>query len=467
MLNFSQLYLSIFCLFISLLSLLNIVYCYYFDLLLDINSFFFVFIFTLFFGTIILFKKKNLKKTSIFEKIITVIVGYIVMPIILAIPYFLVLNNISIFDAYFESVSGFTSTGFTIFENLKQLDQSLILWRSSTQWIGGLYFLISLILLIDIFDLNLKKSLTNFISFNTSETLKQSLKISIIYLFLTTLIFVILNISGVRIFDSFNLSLTIISSGGFLPDNSLDLIITSKIQEIILSFTMLVSFFSLFLIYNLFFFKRINIDFFSEDLYLFFYLLFLIIFFFIFFNSNGDFPSLFLAICSSISNIGFSFDIPKNLNFIFLILIIIGGSFFSTSSGLRFYKIFLLLKFSLNELASHAKPKNVYINKLSFFNISFQASDFQKYFLSVIIFIMSLSLLSLFLTISGIESETSFKLSILTLMNTVNSSLSDLQNFNFYDLNNFSKCSLILFMIIGRVELLSILIISKKFFFKS
>nr|WP_306452625.1 TrkH family potassium uptake protein [Candidatus Pelagibacter ubique] len=389
------------------------------------------------------------------------------MPIILAIPYFLVLNNISIFDAYFESVSGFTSTGFTIFENLKQLDQSLILWRSSTQWIGGLYFLISLILLIDIFDLNLKKSLTNFISFNTSETLKQSLKISIIYLFLTTLIFVILNISGVRIFDSFNLSLTIISSGGFLPDNSLDLIITSKIQEIILSFTMLVSFFSLFLIYNLFFFKRINIDFFSEDLYLFFYLLFLIIFFFIFFNSNGDFPSLFLAICSSISNIGFSFDIPKNLNFIFLILIIIGGSFFSTSSGLRFYKIFLLLKFSLNELASHAKPKNVYINKLSFFNISFQASDFQKYFLSVIIFIMSLSLLSLFLTISGIESETSFKLSILTLMNTVNSSLSDLQNFNFYDLNNFSKCSLILFMIIGRVELLSILIISKKFFFKS
>ena len=124
---------------------------------------------------------------------------------ILAIPYFLILNNLSLFDAYFESVSGFTSTGFSIFENIKHLNQSLILWRSSTQWIGGLYFLISLILLIDIFDTNLKKSLTNFISFSSSETLKQSFKIGFIYLILTVVIFIILSLAGVRIFDSFNL----------------------------------------------------------------------------------------------------------------------------------------------------------------------------------------------------------------------------------------------------------------------
>ena len=118
-----------------------------------------------------------------------------IIPILLAIPYYLILNNLSLFDAYFESVSGFTSTGFTVFENLKHLNQSLILWRSSTQWIGGLYFLISLILLIDIFDTNLKKSLTNFISFSSSETLKQSFKISFIYLILTIVIFFLLLIN--------------------------------------------------------------------------------------------------------------------------------------------------------------------------------------------------------------------------------------------------------------------------------
>ena len=198
MLNFSQLYLGIFSLFISFLSFLNIIYCYYFDLFLDIRSFFFIFLITFFFGSLIFFKKKNLKKTTIFEKILTVITGYLIIPILLAIPYYLILNNLSLFDAYFESVSGFTSTGFTVFENIKHLNQSLILWRSSTQWIGGLYFLISLILLIDIFDTNLKKSLTNFISFSSSETLKQAFKISFIYLILTIIIFFLLSISGIR-----------------------------------------------------------------------------------------------------------------------------------------------------------------------------------------------------------------------------------------------------------------------------
>ena len=100
-------------------------------------------------------------------------------------------------------------------------------------------------------------------------------------------------------------------------------------------------------------------------------------------------------------------------------------------------------------------------------NINLDTEDYYKYFLSVVIFVISLSILSLFLTVSGISSEISFKLSILTLMNTVNSSMSNLSDFTFYDITLFSKISLMLFMIIGRVELISILIICKKFFFKT
>ena len=90
----------------------------------------------------------------------------------------------------FQAISG----DFTIFENIKHIDQSLILWRSASQWIGGLYFLFSIILLIDIFDNSFKKSLTNFISFNKAETLKQSLKIFLLYSIITFSIFVILNL---------------------------------------------------------------------------------------------------------------------------------------------------------------------------------------------------------------------------------------------------------------------------------
>ena len=467
MINFTHLYLGVFSFFTSILSFLNILYCYYFNLYLNIDNFIFIFIVSLFLGSVIFFNKKNIKKISIYQKILTVILGYLSIPILLSIPYYLIINNISFLDSYFEAISGFTSTGFTMFNNIKHLDESLILWRSSTQWLGGLYFLISIILLIDIFDNNLKKSFTNFINFSSTETIKQSFKIGIVYLFLTILIFVILYLSDLRAFNSFNLSLSLISSGGFLPVNNLDLIVNSKIKEIILSLTMLFSFFSLFFTYNLVFFHKRNINFFSEDLYLGFYLIFLVSFFFLFFNLDDNFSSLFLAICSSISNIGFSTQIPKDLSFIFLILIIIGGSFFSTSSGIRFFKLFLLFKFSINELVSHSKPKSLFVSKLPFFGLNFSNEDFYKYFFSVIIFILSLSILSLLLTISGIDSEDAFRLSVLTLMNTVNSFTSNLEDFTFYDLSIFSKLSFIIFMIIGRVELISILIICKKFFFKT
>ena len=53
----------------------------------------------------------------------------------------------------------------------------------------------------------------------------------------------------------------------------------------------------------------------------------------------------------------------NNISFLFLIITIVGGSFFSTSSGIRLVKLYSLFKFSINELGSHAKPLNVFINK--------------------------------------------------------------------------------------------------------
>jgi len=128
------------------------------------------------------------------------------------VPYYFSIYNISFLDSYFEAISGFTSTGFTVFDNIKHLDESLILWRSSSQWLGGLYFLFSIVLLIDIFDNNLKKSLTNFLSFNKLEAQKQASKILILYISLTFFIFIILKIFDFRSFDSFYLSMTLISS---------------------------------------------------------------------------------------------------------------------------------------------------------------------------------------------------------------------------------------------------------------
>ena len=469
----SSLFLGFFSIIILISSFFNIIYSYYFDLYLNLKSYFLTFLISFILCLVLAFNwKKNLndtiKKVLIFEKISIVVLGYLLFPIILSIPFLLNNFDFNLIDSYFESISGFTSTGFSMFENLKHIDQSLILWRSTIQWIGGLYFLFSIILLLDIFDNNLKKSFTQFSSIDSKEFFKQVSKILILYIFFTILIFCILKLVDIRTFNSFNLSLTIISSGGFLPTNLLESMINDNLKILALSICLLFSFFSIFFLYNLINYKKKKFNFFIEDVYLLFYLIILLVIFFIFFNIDNNFLELFLSVVSCISNVGFYFNNSQNnLMFIYFILVIIGGSFLSTSSGLRFIKIFYLIKFSFNNLSSHLKPSQILANK-SVLNISAIKNDeINKYFLSIIVFILSLFSISILLTLTQMNFVESFKLGILTLMNTTNSSLFDLQNFEFKSLLNSSKIILIIFMIIGRVELLTILILLKKYLFKN
>ena len=461
-------YLSFFFGLITVLSFFNIIYSYYLNLYLNLDTYYLSLIISLIISVLFYKIKTSEKKSSIFEKILTVFFGYLLIPLILSIPFYFSIYNLTFLDSYFEAISGFTSTGFTIFENIKHIDQSLILWRSTTQWIGGLYFLFSIIFLIDIYDESFKKTLTNFFSLNSSEVLKQAFKIFLLYSGITLIIFIILNIFSIRSFDSLNLAFSLISSGGFLPVNDLSNIIKDKTQVIILSILMLTSFFSIFFSFNIIFLKNKNINFFYEDLHLIIYYIVVVTIFFLFFSFNNEFSSNLLSISSSMSNIGFSLETNQsNLNLVYLVLVVIGGSFFSTSSGLRFIKIYSLFKFSINQILSFSRPKNIFMNKLIFTKINFDFDEINKYFLTVLIFILSFFILTTLLSISGINFENSFKLSILTLMNTVNSSSYGLSDFNFNNLNFFIKYSLIFFMIIGRIELLTILLIIKKFLLKN
>ena len=466
---FKLIYLSVFFGIVSILAFFNITYSYYLNLYLNLNTYIFTFIVSILLTILFYYSKNNdEKKITIYDKILTIFLGYFLLPLVISIPFYFSIYNLTFVNAFFESISGFTSTGFTIFDNINHIDQSLILWRSASQWIGGLYFLFSIILLIDIFDHSFKKSLTNFLSFNKSETFKQAFKIFLFYSLITLSIFIILSLFDIRLFNSLNLAMTIISSGGFLPSNNLSNLLVNNSQVIIISILLLSSFFSIFLIYNLIFTKNHNLNFFNEDIHLLFYFLFLLIIFFVFLNFENNFSELFLSLTSSISNVGFSLNnSSSNLSFVFLILVIIGGSFFSTSSGIRFLKIYSLFKYSINEILSYSRPKNIYINKHLFSKDTFKLDEIYKYFLSVIVFIISLLILTFLLTLSGIDFESSFKLSILTIMNTVNSSMFGLPDFSFYDLHFITKYYLIFFMIIGRLELLTLLIICKKFLFKN
>ena len=141
-------YLGLFIFPLSGLAFLNILYSTYFDYFLSIESYTVTFFFTLVAGSFLCFYGKNsIKKINFYEQLILIILVYFISSLFISLPYYLSNYQITLIDSLFESFSGITSTGFSIFGNIKYLDPTLILWRSSSQWIGGLYFLIFLIII--------------------------------------------------------------------------------------------------------------------------------------------------------------------------------------------------------------------------------------------------------------------------------------------------------------------------------
>ena len=461
-------FLGIFCFPISFLAFINILYSSYFDYFLSIESYFTTLTISIIFGVGFWYFGKDSKKKKInfIEQLFLIITIYLLTAFLISIPFYLSNNQVTFINSFFESISGLTGTGFSTFKNIKYLDPTLILWRSSSQWIGGLYFLFFLILVFSNKQFNYKMTFLTHAgdnNFSSQENIKDNIfKIFIYYCILSFGIFFLFNMSGIRLFNSLNISMTLISGGGFLPTNSLTNIITTNFQKIILIISLLTAMFNFYLVFNIFD-KKILIRDHKEDLYLLFLSIILIMF--VYLNNNSGFD-LIISVISSLSNSGLSLIKSDNLSLYFLFITIIGGSLISNTSGIKLTRFYILLKIASLEIIKLISPNSV-INKIIFnSDKKISDADVKISFLIFISFFLSLFILSSFLVLDNIGFEKSFKLSILTLTNTVNSELFNMENLNFANLLTTSKISLIIFMIIGKIELISVFLIFKKLLFK-
>ena len=460
-------FLGLFCFPISFLSFVNILYSSYFDYFLSIDAYFTTLLISLIVGYgLLYYGRDSQKKINYIEQILLIIIVYFLTALLISIPFYLSNNQVTFINSFFESISGLTGTGFSTFKNIKYLDPTLILWRSSSQWIGGLYFLFFLIIVFSNKKFNYKMiSLTysGDSSYSSQENIKNNIfKIFIYYCILSFSIFLLFNISGVRLFNSLNISMTLISGGGFLPTDSLNNIIQSNFQKIIFITSLLIAMLNFYLIFNIFN-KKILTREHKEDLYIF--LLSIILVILVYFNNNSGFD-LIISVISSLSNSGLTLIESDKLSLYFLFITIIGGSLISNTSGIKLTRFYILLKIASSEIIKLISPNSV-INKTIFGSDKKITDDNVKIsFLIFISFFLSLFILSSFLVLDNIGFEKSFKLSILTLTNTVNSELFNMEILNFANLLTTSKISLIIFMIIGKIELISIFLIFKKIIFK-
>ncbi len=461
-------YLSLFCFPISILAFINILYSSYFDYFLSIDAYLSTLSISLASGiTFFLYGRKSEKKINFIEQLILIILVYFFVGFLISLPFYLSNYQINFISALFESISVMTGTGFSIFKNIKYLDPTLILWRSSSQWIGGLYFLVFLIIFFSNRSFNYKMTQLTYSgdnNFKSIENVKNNIfKLFILYVVLSLVFLLILNFSGVRLFNSLNLSMTLISGGGFLPTDTLNNIIINNFQKFILAFLLLLSMLNFYLVFNIFN-KKILLREHNEDLYL---IITAIVFVLLIFFNNFEILDIIISVFSSLGNSGITLlKTDNNLNLYFLLITIIGGSLISNSSGIKLARFYILLKITSSEIIKLISPNSI-IKKTVFNSENKISDDYIKIsFLIFISFFLSLFILSSLLVIDNIGFERSFKLSILTLTNTVNSEMYGLNNLNFVNLLTSSKISLIIFMIIGKIELISIFLIFKKIFFK-
>ena len=360
-------YLSLFCFPISFLSFVNILYSSYFDYFLSIETYFTTLIISAFSGLVLFYYgKKSKKNINFIEQLLLIVASYFLSSVLIAIPFYLSNYQVTFLNSIFESISGLTGTGFSIFENIKYLDPTLILWRSSSQWIGGLFFLFFLIIIFSNKSFNYKMTNLSYSgenNFNSKENIKDNiLRIFIIYSVLSFLILSLLNYSGLRLFNSLNMSMTLISGGGFLPTDSINKIISTNFQKIIFIFSLLISMLNFFLLFNLFN-KKVLIKEHREDFYL---ILLSILFCILIFFNNFKGLNIIISVVSSLANSGLTLvKSDNNLSLYFLLITIIGGSLISNSSGIKLTRFYILLKITSSEIIKLISPNSI-INKTIF-----------------------------------------------------------------------------------------------------
>ena len=464
-------YLGLSCWPVSILSFVNILYSSYFDHYLNLDSYLLTLFISFFLAILFHLISKNAEKNIKFhEQLFLIFIVYFFTSLLISIPYYFSYYQISFVDSFFEAVSGLTTTGFTVFTNIKFLDPTLIIWRSTSHWIGGLFFLIFLILIFSNFKNDYK--LTHLVynpdkATNIFNNIKKIfIKVFFLYFFLTALIFILFNFSGIRLFNSLNLAMTVSSAGAFLPTNELSDIIKYTSQKIILAFGLTFSALNIYFFYSLVS-NFSNIKKHYED---FIILTGITIFSAILFFSieKTSFLNIFLSVVSSVSNSGISsYEPPQNFYLFFVFLTIIGGSLISNSSGIKFMRIYILFKSTIIELFKLATPNIIIDRKILKTENKINNENLNSSFLIFICFFISIFILSSVLATGGLNFENSFKLSILTITNTGNSSLFGLDSVNFSDLLTSSKLFIILFMVLGKIELISLFLIIKKFIRKN
>ena len=435
------------------------------------SSFFGASIVTIIFGT--LFFLSNLdhdKKLNLQQAFLLTALSWLSIAIFGSLPFVFSSLEFSFTNAFFESMSGITTTGSTIISNLENMPKGILLWRALLQWLGGIGIIVMAITLMPIMSvggMQLFKISNNDSSEKILPKSKEiALRLIYIYSCLTLLCGISYKVLGMNVFDSLTHSMTTIATGGFSNYNeSIGFFNSSSIEISAMLFIILGSL--PFIAYIKFlngnkkiFFSDIQIKTFLKIIII--SIIILTIYLILNNSSQINLRSIFFNVISILSGTGYvnaQFDNWGSFPLIlFLGLMFIGGCAGSTTCGIKIFRLQILYSFVSNQLKKIIYPKGIFVMKYDQNPVDdkFIASIISFIYMYFVIFFVITALLSL----SGLDLITSIS-GAATSISNVGPGLGSIigPNGNFSSLPDISKWILSFGMILGRLELFAILVL--------
>ena len=418
-----------------------------------------------------IFKNKN-KDVDILSAFILTLISWIVLTIIGSVPFFLGTPNLSFVNSFFESMSGLTTTGATVIQNLDNTNKSILLWRAMLQWLGGIGIIVIAIAIFPILKIGGMQLFQTEFSSKDDKVLPRTASIAtgigIVYFSLTLLCSIILCLTGMNLFDSIAHAMTITATGGFSTKDFSIGHYDSVSIEIVSIFFMILSSLPLILFFQAVRGKVTDLLTNSQVHFFLTLIFFVTLVVTLWLQTNYEvafFESLRISAFSVVSittGSGFStYDFSVWGSFttlLFLFLMLVGGCSGSSSCGLKIFRIQILFKTSYNIVKKIIQPRGVFIPTFNSKEISEDVLNSVTgfFFLYMTIF----GMLTLILAFDGQNMLTALSGSAAALAN-VGPGLNDIigPSGNYYQLKDSSKIFLSFGMLIGRLELFPILIL--------
>ena len=430
----------------------------------------FVFIIVFAFGLFLwLLSRGTLKEIRITEGFVITILFWFVLGMIGSIPF--VLSGITIVDSVFESISGVTTTGATVLTALEDLPKSLLIYRQLLQWIGGMGLIILVVAIMPSFGIGGSQLFKmDAPGFDSSEKLTPTIRESAaalwkIYIGLTVLCLISYVLAGMDTFDAVSHALSTVSIGGFSTyDQSIGFFNNVYIEIVCIMFMLLsATSFSLHY-YSIFHGKRLK-HFYDPELRFFFLVILgiiIIISFYYLIINNLDLSSLRYIIFQTISIVTTSGFVtgeyslmPGFVPFLLLVGAFIGACSGSVGGGLKAWRVLIIINQAKKEITKIIHPSAVVTTKIG--KKVIDASISEKVWGFFTVYVITFIMLLMLVLSSGLDFESAFS-AVGATLNNLGPGLGAVSE-NYGSLSMMTKITLCFAMILGRLEIFTLLVV--------